>query len=1080
MLELKRIRLVNWHFFADVTIPVGPTTLLAGDNGTGKSTIIDAVQYGLVAQVSRIRFNSAATDRRAARTLESYCRCKIGADSLDYVRGDCISHVILEFGDHERVFCAGIMVEAFVDGDAREHPWVFDGCALEDVSVFDNDSFVEPRVFRDGIKQAGGKICATKREYNSRLTNLLGVYRRGVDFNPYLEAIVRSVSFTPFTSVNEFVCNYILEAHPVDVGAMKENLENYRLAEQEAIAVEEKVDRLDSVAELSNTVLQANRQILRQEYLDVRLRHEAAVERRAGLQRRSEATSRELENTQDLRHRESERKDRLEAHRQEATFALAEDEQHRLFERLRRDREETSRRLEHEEERAERHATLRSQAETMLGRPLADSLEDEEAALTDSLRSATRRSVEIDVEIDTAKANLAELYAERKDLESGILRYPNATMDLKESLRRAGIEATVFADLLEVTDGEWQNAVEGWLNTQRFNILVPEVDFQRALEIYNGLPAKTAGVGVPNLAAIRDDDALQGSLAEVVTAATPAARRYAAHLLGTVIRADIHNLKTFPRAITRDCMAYSGHTARRVKREVYERWYLGKTARERRLRAVEAEIADLVNRVEELSEVKRRTDEQADLENRVLRALPHIAELADASEKAERLRGDREEIDARISAVDTSSFEALKAQIASLSENISQVEESLSELTQRIGELTERFRSLETRLEEAESEVAHRQAAFEAFLTEHGAEEDDLTSYFDRRMASERASGSFSYEDFFRRYDSSYQGLVTRRGKARSALREAKQQYNHDFATLLELEDDNATEYRDLLRRYRETELPEYRDRIVRARGEAERQFRDHFVARLNEYLIEAEESFKEINSILRTITFGNDQYGFSMAQKPERRALLSAISSAAAIREDEGTLFEALHGEEERHSIEHLFAQVLAHDPSDPEIQDLCDYRQYFTYDIRIRHLDQEDERTGKPLESLLSRVLREKSGGETQTPYYVAIAASFFRFYKDSPDAIRLVLFDEAFNKMDDLRIGQMVDFFRKLQMQVVTAVPTEKLESIAPYMRRTNLVLRSNYRAFVRPYESEQPREVSAAETVRPVAGTREAGK
>ncbi len=63
--------------------------------------------------------------------------------------------------------------------------------------------------------------------------------------------------------------------------------------------------------------------------------------------------------------------------------------------------------------------------------------------------------------------------------------------------------------------------------------------------------------------------------------------------------------------------------------------------------------------------------------------------------------------------------------------------------------------------------------------------------------------------------------------------------------------------------------------------------------------------------------------------------------------------------------------------------------------------------------------------------------------------------MLFDEAFNKMDDERIGNMVAFFRKLAMQVVTAVPTEKIESIAPYVDRTNLVIRRNYQAFVRDY-------------------------
>ena len=175
MLELRRLRLVNWHYFSDSTIGFQATSLLVGDNATGKSTIIDAIQYALVAQVSRIRFNSAAADRRAARTLESYCRCKIGADGVEYLRGDCLSHVILEFGDGNRTFCAGIMVEAFVEGDAREHEWIFEDASIDDVSVFDGDTFLTPRLFRDRIKQAGGRVCSTKREYNSPLTHLLGV-----------------------------------------------------------------------------------------------------------------------------------------------------------------------------------------------------------------------------------------------------------------------------------------------------------------------------------------------------------------------------------------------------------------------------------------------------------------------------------------------------------------------------------------------------------------------------------------------------------------------------------------------------------------------------------------------------------------------------------------------------------------------------------------------------------------------------------------------------------------------------------------------------------------------------------------
>ena len=158
MLQLSRVRLVNWHFFEDTTIPVGATTLLAGDNGTGKSTIIDAIQYALVAQVSRIRFNSAATDRRTARSLASYCRCKIGADAVAFARDDCVTHVILEFSDNDHLFCAGIMVEAFVEGESREHPWLLDKGNIEDIQVFDEGSFVAPRKFREQVKRLGGYV----------------------------------------------------------------------------------------------------------------------------------------------------------------------------------------------------------------------------------------------------------------------------------------------------------------------------------------------------------------------------------------------------------------------------------------------------------------------------------------------------------------------------------------------------------------------------------------------------------------------------------------------------------------------------------------------------------------------------------------------------------------------------------------------------------------------------------------------------------------------------------------------------------------------------------------------------------
>jgi hypothetical protein len=65
--------------------------------------------------------------------------------SNDYLREDCISHVILEFESAGRPSCAGIMVESFKEGECREHPWVLTDTTLDEVYVYDEERFLDPR-----------------------------------------------------------------------------------------------------------------------------------------------------------------------------------------------------------------------------------------------------------------------------------------------------------------------------------------------------------------------------------------------------------------------------------------------------------------------------------------------------------------------------------------------------------------------------------------------------------------------------------------------------------------------------------------------------------------------------------------------------------------------------------------------------------------------------------------------------------------------------------------------------------------------------------------------------------------------
>jgi uncharacterized protein YPO0396 len=134
VITLERLRLVNWHNFEDAVIEIGNRCLLAGDNGSGKSTAIDAIQYVMAANLRMARFNSAAEERRSGgRDLMGYVRCKLGSESTEYRRGDTIAHVMLEWSQTNGAnFSCGVCIEAYKDNNFKEHFWIGDKSSIKD------------------------------------------------------------------------------------------------------------------------------------------------------------------------------------------------------------------------------------------------------------------------------------------------------------------------------------------------------------------------------------------------------------------------------------------------------------------------------------------------------------------------------------------------------------------------------------------------------------------------------------------------------------------------------------------------------------------------------------------------------------------------------------------------------------------------------------------------------------------------------------------------------------------------------------------------------------------------------------
>jgi len=1060
-LLLNRMRMVNWHYFQDETIRFKEISLLAGDNGSGKSTIIDALQYALVANINKIRFNSsAATSRQSARSLESYVRCKMGMEGTEYARGDTIAHIVLEFGSADRIFCAGVMIEAFTDGKVKENEWVLDNHRLEDVPLSREGFYLAAKEVRNSLQEMGAVLCATKREYNAQLTMRLKVHRRNASFNPYLEALLRSVSFTPLTSVDQFVCDYILEERFVDVSAMRENLNNYREAEEEASLMERKIAALKEISRSQGESDTIARQIESQDYLRLKAGH-LAVQREAevnaaALNRARDELAAVQEQLADL----EERRSRYEQLRDELRTALFGNDTRRLIENLENKRDELTRRREEYRRQAERFEQVLRDSAAKLDRPPGENIEAEISSVGEEFEGAGEQAAELNSRVKKMLAELAELQAEREELEDGRLRYPPAVERLKAVLEASGLQVWIFAELLEMCDSQWRNAVEGVLGDRRFDLLVEDSHFESALDLYKQQEAEVAGVGLPYLARMEGAEVAAGSLAEMVETENPLALRYCAQLLGDVIRSDPETLTDFDRAASPDCLYYSGHTVFRLKPRVYSRWYIGGEARRQRHEHITAEIRRIKGAYEADRRQLKETVRRRQMLTEVFGLLNQVKDLADSRRLEEQFGEHCREVDRQISEIDMTEIQEMHGRIKAADEELAKLRNEKALADGRGGELRGEISRREADAAGLEVSESHAADGLEEFLSERRHRLEEFEAYFRERLRGGESASLQEVRTLLANYENARKGLETRLKGAEAELLKLKSRFNRDYRLMLDETAEGSRPFLDVLMRYRDTELPSYREKITRARREAERQFKEHFVARMNEYINDARESFSEINHTLKEISFGEDQYSFSIRERSEKRQILEVFRTAMKVEEYKDTLFESLTSEEERKSIEALFEEILNNDLDSPRVREICDYRTYFTYDIHIRHMHSIDKNTGKPHESNLSKVLREKSGGEAQTPYYVALGASFFRFFKEEEGAIRLALFDEAFNKMDDTRIGTALTFFRRLGMQVVTAVPTEKIETIAPYSDQVNLIFRRNFQAYAREFSQDSP--------------------
>ena len=294
--------------------------------------------------------------------------------------------------------------------------------------------------------------------------------------------------------------------------------------------------------------------------------------------------------------------------------------------------------------------------------------------------------------------------------------------------------------------------------------------------------------------------------------------------------------------------------------------------------------------------------------------------------------------------------------------------------------------------------------------------------------------------------------------------------YNNRFTFSADVFEDTAAMYEAERERWLGTNLPEYEGKIAEARETARRVLEEEVIYRLREQLRQVERQFAELNRALDGLDFSGRTYRFTARVRDGYRPFYRMVMEAGKV-EDRPLLDAAWHEEFASGPLAELVESILGERGSRgiDELRERADYRQYFDYDIEIT-----DAEGGK---SLFSRAAGSGSGGETQTPYYVAMLASMARLYRTREQGgsrAALVAFDEPFQKMDEYNIATTLRFAERLGLQLILASPKERAGQILPALGRATclLVLRDGNAVFVEPFELD--RSAAGADEPREAAG------